>query len=122
MKKVARKFIEINEYENNEIRNSWLEYCRSEFLPYIVITTEEKSASVEWDHLSYPMEQENIFLKKNPRLEEGLLRIAKMYGSDDLISEPHSTFNIQNLSVDDARSAASEIFDLISSIYQNSQE
>lgn len=114
-----RKFIEINDSDDAQAKNDWLNYCRSMKIPYIVIVSRGRRANIFWDYISYPMGIEMAFDKNEDYIKEKLKEIYFKYANkqaDYLISA--SSLNFNKFSIENAREAALEIYDFINNFME----
>lgn len=113
---ILQKFIEIKSGKDNSQKNAWLEHCRLKKIPYIIVTTRTKQASIEWDYISYPADVESHFENNKTLFHQELKNIYGKYAkANSKFSISSTSAYIENLSIEDARRAASDIYDLVAS-------
>lgn len=110
-------FIEIKDGNDDAAKGEWLDHCRAEEIPYIVIVVQGKYASVAWDYISYPMGSELKFTKNEEQIVKNMKAIYMNYAndkSDYAVSASTSTFN--KFPLENARAAAFDIYNLINNL------
>ena len=108
------KFIEIEPSDDIAKKNQWLVDCRQKNMPYVVVNLRGKTAEVEWDYISYPMGAEKQFEQKESCLRAECQKIYDKYSTKgSTFSISASVVNFSGFSIQDAKVAAEEIFDLV---------
>ena len=111
------KFIETRAGDENSTKNDGLEHCRKRNIPDVVVDFGRNAACVEWDYISYPMGTEALLEAKENFLKTELGRIYDKYCTEKSeFSFSVSVAKILNLSIQNAKVAAEEIYDLIDGV------
>lgn len=114
------KFIEIKPSNDTTKKNEWFEHCQQKNTPYVVVNSGASTASVEWDYISYPMGSEKLFEQKEACLKAELMKIYDKYSTKkSMFSISARTASFSGFSIQDAKAAADEIFDLIDNLIKN---
>lgn len=114
------KFIEIQTSNDTTKKNEWFEHCRQKGTPCVVVNSEGNTASVEWDYITYPMESEELFKEKEVYLRVKLMEIYSKYSTKkSTYSISGATVNFAGFSIQDAKTAADEIYDLIDTLIKS---
>ena len=120
MMKITKKFIEIKNGDGDEPNKSWLLDCKINKKPYVTVLAKYIYADVSWDYISYPMGCEKIFTENEEEIKISLDAIYAEYAnkkSNCTVSASTSTFS--GLSIENAKNAASDIYDLIDRFAKN---
>ena len=108
------KFIEIKPSDDIEKKNQWKADCEKRNVPYVVVNLRGSTAEMEWDYISYPMGFEKIFEEVESCLKNECKKIYEKYSNKgSTFSISASVVNFSGLSIQDAKVAAEEVFDLI---------
>ena len=111
------KFIEIKTDLNDALKNQWFERCRQKNVPWVVVTSRTKFADVLWDYISYPSGFEALFNQNEAGLKAVLQTIYDKYkNKNSNFSISCSAILFTELSIENAKAAAGEIFDFIDAL------
>ena len=120
MNRVSRKYIETALDEDDSRKNEWFEYCRQQRMPYVAVTVHVNVADVLWDHISYPIEAERLLDHSGDFIHQSAVAIFEKYPNENArcgISSRNIVF--EGLSLEGARRAAAEIFELIDGLFED---
>jgi hypothetical protein len=88
--------------------------CEFREIPFVAVNTRRRYASVSWDHISLPSEQDQILQGSNEEITRLILDVYRRH------REPTSRFSIsaltgviENLDRGSAEVVAGEIFDIL---------
>jgi hypothetical protein len=109
------KYVEIprNEFDAKK-ENEWFEHCGSSQIPFITVKPRSEYADVHWDYITYSTEVDNILEGLGTTLRDGAIGIFKKYGNakSRYTASGHLVW-FKNIEIENARLAASELYDLI---------
>jgi hypothetical protein len=112
-----KKYIEIQKTESGfESENAWLATCRTNSIPFITLKNKTKFIDVHWDYIAYSPENEKILHQLNGDLSKKAKDIFEKYANQK--SQFRATDLLvwfKNMEPNNARLAAVELYDLITS-------
>lgn len=112
-----KKFMEIKSGTDESVKNQWLESCRKNGIPCVIVTSKGALSDVAWDYITYPMGCEKLFQQNDEYLNKGFLRIYSNYGSGkSKFTISSATVDFYGLPAEHAKSSASDIFDLVNDV------
>ncbi len=96
--------------------NDWYGQCQKEKIPYIVVNARTKYADVRFDYISLPKEYDEHLKKHSEIIAEKAIQIFRQYAIKKSRFELSSfLINYDDLPIEQAENAASDVYDLISS-------
>lgn len=109
------KFAEITRKDKGFAKeNEWFETCRREQIPFVTVKARSKLATVQWDYISYPMSMDKRLFSMHADIKARAEAIYDRYQSRDTsLGVGPGVVSFGNLSIDDARQVATELFDII---------
>ena len=108
------KKFEIAKWNEFHKFNYWFHYCTKNQIPYVIIRTKIKYASVEWDYISLNTSHD-VTLKSNAENNvELFFEIFRKYANRKSSCETNgSLFIAKNILIEDSNNLAEEIFDIV---------
>lgn len=107
------KFIEISKKNDIENSNEWYEICKKQNIPFIRIERKIRYSDVEYDYMTSKLELEELRKKFTPELHSKAMKIFNKYKSNKSSYFIDMIIRFEKLECEDARLAASELYDLI---------
>ncbi|MCK7546318.1 hypothetical protein MLC59_19370 [Marinobacter bryozoorum] len=117
------KYVELSDTSSDFAKeNVWLEHCELKQIPFITVKTRSKYADVHWDYITYSNEVDEILESIGTTLRDSAVEIFNQYASKKsrYTASGHLVW-FKNLEIEQAREAASDLYDLVvRSIERNS--
>lgn len=109
------KYVELSDASSDFAKESaWLDHCELNQVPFITVKTRNKYADVHWDYIAYSNEVDEILESLGTTLRDGAVEIFNRYaGKKSRYTASSHLVWFKNLEVEQAREAASELYDLV---------
>lgn len=113
-----QKYIELTKPDKKKLESDWYHFCSRKQIPFIKITARARLADVHWDYITY--NDAKIDETLNSQAEYIKLKAKEIFNSyahaqsDCHITETVITF--YDLVLNEARQAAEDLYDTISSL------
>lgn len=113
-----QKFVETSGDKDVGKVNEWLDKCRKEEIPYIIIEKYVKYATVRWDYISYPPDMDKQISGNHNNYLDDVVSIFKKYSNNKSKINTNSggLIHFDNIEIDKSHDCANEIFDIASKI------
>ena len=100
---------------SNVIERLWYNYCLRERMPYIIVETKGKKATVKWDSISFSPDLDSLFKDNEDYIQQELIAILERHTNGARVKYAMTPLFItcSNIHIDSASDIAEEIYGLI---------
>ncbi|HEY8096271.1 MAG TPA: hypothetical protein VIE65_09325 [Methylobacter sp.] len=110
-----QKFVEITRKDKGfDKENSWFGFCQKEKIPFITIKARSKTATVQWDYITYPPGMDEALFSLHADIKAQITTIYQSYMSESTwLGVGPGVISFGHLEISAARDIALELFDVI---------